>query len=375
MKPLITLREALTDPALLGGALPGESFSTWRTILAATMGEPLSPEEAETFRKFTDRDPPSEPVREAAFIVGRRGGKDRAISALGCYLATCCSWPMLSPGETGRILCIAPDQSQARVQRDYVLGALESSPLLSSHIASSTADSITMDSGIVVEVRAASFRRLRGVTAVAVVASETAFWFSDDAANPDTEILAAVRPTLLTTKGMLFQISTPYAKRGELWEAHRKHFGQADSKVLVVRSRTATAPAHQISRVRGSVWWIVGQLYACDRPSRKRARHHRLFARSGPALLARVSGRGILRRPATLSGDRDHRRSLRRRVAEGAISEARHYLQAERAGYEQFVPRALAAFEYAHHCVARTSARHRPTRLPRAQGRAHEGYH
>jgi hypothetical protein len=114
MRARISLREALADPQLLGHALAGDSFKLWRTILIATMGEPLSEGERARFREFTDRDPPDEPVREAAFIVGRRGGKDRAASALVAYLATCCEWPMLAKGETGRVVVIAPDQSQSR---------------------------------------------------------------------------------------------------------------------------------------------------------------------------------------------------------------------------------------------------------------------
>jgi hypothetical protein len=233
MKPTVTLRHALTDTSLLAGALPGDTFSTWRTILIGAMGEPLDDSEREVFRRYTGREPPTEPVRELVVVAGRRAGKDKATAVLVAYLATCCRWPTLSRGEVGRIIAIAPDQSQARIQRDYVLGALESSPLLSRHIASTTADSITLDNGIVVEVRAASFRRLRGLTCVAVVASESAYWLNDDSANPDSEILAAVRPTLLTTRGLAVQISTPYAKRGELFDAHRKHYGVDGSPVLV----------------------------------------------------------------------------------------------------------------------------------------------
>jgi hypothetical protein len=32
MKKLATMRQALNDPALLGDALPGDSWSAWRTI-------------------------------------------------------------------------------------------------------------------------------------------------------------------------------------------------------------------------------------------------------------------------------------------------------------------------------------------------------
>jgi hypothetical protein len=75
-------------------------------------------------------------------------------------------------------------------------------------------DVLRLKNGIDIEVRAASFRRLRGLTAVAVIASECAFWQSEESANADADILAAVRPSLSTTQGPLILITTPYARRG-----------------------------------------------------------------------------------------------------------------------------------------------------------------
>jgi hypothetical protein len=45
---------------------------------------------------------------------------------------------------------------------------------------------------------------------------------SEDSANPDSEILNALRPSLATTSGPLIVISSPYAKRGALWERLRE---------------------------------------------------------------------------------------------------------------------------------------------------------
>jgi predicted regulator of Ras-like GTPase activity (Roadblock/LC7/MglB family) len=47
------------------------------------------------------------------------------------------------------------------------------------------------------------FRRLRGVTCVAIIATEGAFWYDAEtgSTNADVEILNAVRPTLATTGG------------------------------------------------------------------------------------------------------------------------------------------------------------------------------
>jgi hypothetical protein len=86
---------------------------------------------------------------------------------------------------------------------------------LASLIKSRTVDTLTLTNGIAIEVRAASFRNLRGVTAVAIVGDEAAFWYdeSSGAANTDEQILNAVRPALATTGGLLAVITTPHAAR------------------------------------------------------------------------------------------------------------------------------------------------------------------
>ena len=53
---------------------------------------------------------------------------------------------------------------------------------------------------------------------VAVLADECAFWLSEESVNPDVEILNAARPALATTQGPLIAISSPYARRGALWD-------------------------------------------------------------------------------------------------------------------------------------------------------------
>ena len=51
---------------------------------------------------------------------------------------------------------------------------------------------------MICQIRAASFRGLRGVTCIAVIADEAAYWFTEADANinNDAEILDAVRPQL-----------------------------------------------------------------------------------------------------------------------------------------------------------------------------------
>jgi hypothetical protein len=110
MTPRVTLRNALDDPALLGGVLGGNTWQPWRSILLAAMGEPLTPEELETLQRFTGRTTaPTQRVDELWCCVGRRGGKSRAMAVLATYLAGLCDYSdKLSPGERGVVLLLAP---------------------------------------------------------------------------------------------------------------------------------------------------------------------------------------------------------------------------------------------------------------------------
>jgi hypothetical protein len=96
-----------------------------------------------------------------------------------------------------------------------------------------------LTNGVVIDVRSASFRRLRGQTCVAAVFDEAAYFHSDESANPDVEIIAAVRPSLATVGGLLCVISSPYSRKGVLYDAFRTNFGAAgDPSILVARGTT-----------------------------------------------------------------------------------------------------------------------------------------
>jgi hypothetical protein len=72
---------------------------------------------------------------------------------------------------------------------------------------------------------------------VAVIATEAAFWQTNEGSgNPDSEILNAVRPSLATTHGPLIIITSPYARKGEVWDVYRRHYGpQGDPLILVAQ--------------------------------------------------------------------------------------------------------------------------------------------
>ncbi len=243
MTPFVAMRRALSDRHLLGTALGGESWLAWRVLLIAAMGEALTDEERAIFTKLTGRESePCERVDELWCIIGRRGGKSRAIATLLVYLATMADYSVqLVSGESGVVLCLARTQEQAQVVLRYVAGIIENAPILAKMVIRRAADSLTLSNrGATIEiaVRAASYRCIRGMTCVAAVADEIAFWQADDgSANPDTEILRAIRPSLLTTRGPLIAISSPYARRGELWTTFKRDYGaQGDPLILVARA-------------------------------------------------------------------------------------------------------------------------------------------
>ena len=246
MKPLIGMRDALRDHTLLGYALAGDSWIGWRTLLIAMMGEPLTAAERETFKQLTGLDhEPGVRVEEFVCAAGRRAGKSRAISVLACYTAALCDFTdVLVPGENGVLLVISGDQRQATIILNYIAAALEASERLKRLIRTKTSDTIGLTNGISIEVRAASFRRLRGPSYIMAIGDECAFWPSleDGSSNPDAEIVDAIRPGLSTTNGVLALISSPYAKRGVLWSAYKRYFGpaNADRKILVAQGASRT---------------------------------------------------------------------------------------------------------------------------------------
>jgi hypothetical protein len=238
MKAKVTLRRALEDPELLGSSLGAPSWATWRSLLLAANGEPLMDQELLTFSKYTGRaKSPEKRVDEAWFAVGRRGGKSRAMATMAAYYAGLCDYSdKLAKGETGVVLLIAQDKRAAKVSLDYAEGALDSTPMLRQLIKHRQREELLLTNGITLEVRAPTLRGVRGTTCVAVICDEIAFWRSEESANPDAEILHAVRPTLATSGGPLICISSPYARRGALWDAYRRFYGpEGDPMVLVAQ--------------------------------------------------------------------------------------------------------------------------------------------
>jgi hypothetical protein len=242
--PAIPITEAIDDTALFAPWFKRrETWAVWLAFLRALFGLPMTDDERAVFTRCTGREAPAaDGYHEAWLVCGRRAGKSFVLALIAVFLACFVDWaPFLSPGERGAIMVLAADRRQARVIYRYAHALLTRIPMLAALIERETAEAIDLSNGVTIEIMAASFRSVRGYTLIAALCDEIAFWRSDDSANPDAEIIAALRPAMATIPdAMLLCASSPYARRGVVWDAFRRHYGQAGSPLLVWRADTRT---------------------------------------------------------------------------------------------------------------------------------------
>jgi hypothetical protein len=236
----VNILKALAD-GIFGKAFTSDNRAAWRTFLAAIFAEPLP--DAKLFTRCTGRSSaPIKPVREAWMVVGRRGGKSSIAALIASYLAAFHDYSdYLSPGEIGVVSIQATDRKQAKVIHRYIEAIFTDNPMLSPLLVRTTAETIELSNRITIEVVSATIRAARGHTIVAAICDEIAFWRSDDSANPDKDILASLRPAMATIpESMLICLSSPYARRGALWETYKDYFGQDSDDILVWQAESHT---------------------------------------------------------------------------------------------------------------------------------------
>ena len=227
------LDENLFAPMFRPRMFRKDSWRAWRSFLAGLFALPMDDETQQIFLRHTGRSAPTAPFQEGFVIVGRRGGKSIIAALIGTYLAAFKNYDdVLAPGEVGTLMVLAADRRQARTIFGYIKAFFET-PMLRSMMVDELKESLTLNNRVVIEVHTASFKTVRGFTLIGVIADELAFWRTEESANPAGEVLAALRPGLSTTNGLLLGISSPYSKSGALYEAFKEHYGKPASPVLV----------------------------------------------------------------------------------------------------------------------------------------------
>jgi hypothetical protein len=238
----MNILRAIDDPKVFGPYFRAASWQTWRVFLSALFALPMTPEQLAIYQRHTGRTaPPSEPSHESWLCCGRRSGKSFILATVAVFLACFFDWrPHLGPGEMATIMIIAKDRRQARVIKRFIVGLIKEVPMLQRVLLDETAEIVTLKNQVSIEIHTASFRSTRGYTIVAALLDELAFWpQGEDAAEPDSEVINAIRPGMSTISGsMMLCASSPYARRGALWEAYRRHFGKDGDPVLVWQAPT-----------------------------------------------------------------------------------------------------------------------------------------
>ena len=237
----VTIIDAIADRKLFAPWFRNNTWQPWLAFLSALFALPMTPEQLAVYQQCTGRTaPPTIAVAEAWLVCGRRAGKSFMLALVAVYLACFRDYRShLARGERGMIIIIAQDRKQARVIFSFIRGLLKGVPMLARRVERELAESFDLTNNISIEIHTASYRSIRGYTVIAALLDEVALWRSDDTANPDDEIIAALKPAMATIpNAMMLCASSPYARRGVLWNAYRKHFAKDGDPVLVWQAPT-----------------------------------------------------------------------------------------------------------------------------------------
>jgi hypothetical protein len=149
----------------------------------------------------------------------------------------------LAPGERGMVQLIASDKKQAKQMLRYIGGFFDEIPLLKKLLEREVAETFDLTNRITIEMTTASMKATRGFTVVLSILDEAAYFSTDEgSASPDAEILKAIVPSTLTIPNALILVSSsPYARRGILYQAHKDYFGKPErDRTLVWQASTLT---------------------------------------------------------------------------------------------------------------------------------------
>jgi hypothetical protein len=239
-----------TDQWMQRLGLTSPSWDAWRIIGRVIDGFPLVGDDMTTYTTLSGRSVLPDDLREVWAIAGRGSGKT-SFMALQAARYACRAYP----GIRGipRILLLAFVKEQAGVLFDYVSEFFDKDRELRKLIVGRTRSTLTLAHGVRIQTISANFRQVRAYSVAAAVCDEIAFWWNDVTnANPDQEIVRALRPALGKVPGSrLLVASTPFTEEGQLYDVHQRHYANDDSRhILVVRAPTTVLnPSFDAARI------------------------------------------------------------------------------------------------------------------------------
>ena len=191
--------------------------SAWRAFLSALFALPMTDEQLAIYNRVHGAAVAADRARRRG-LAGLRAPRRQELhlGAIAVFLATASTTiaDTSPPASAARSSSSPPTRKQARVIFRYVRALLTGIPMLRRMIERETADTFDLTDGATIEVhvvvqdRARLHDRRRSVR-------RAAFWPTDDAAEPDYEVLNALRPGMATIpNAMLLCASSPYARRG-----------------------------------------------------------------------------------------------------------------------------------------------------------------
>jgi hypothetical protein len=167
-------------------------------------------------------------------LVGRRGGKDRWLSAVAVHRAALSAdWNrIMSAGEPAVVLLLGADKKQAAILRRYCEGLLRA-PLLAPEVVRSTDDVVEFRNGAVLEIGTNDARLVRGRSSIAVLGSECCHWRTDEfSASSDEEVVSAAEPSMAMCPdhGLLLLGSSVHRRRGYMHRRWKELHGNNEAE-------------------------------------------------------------------------------------------------------------------------------------------------
>ena len=215
------------------------SWKNWLTFFRVLYGHRTRKTEYDLIRTCTGRDPAKiskDGYSEALLLCGRRSGKSKMIALCGAAEAILSGKEKnLSPGEIPMVAILSPTRFQSRIIRNYLKAVFDSSPILQQEVVDEKREGFKLRNGVEVSIITGDPRTCRGFSVIAAIVDEIAFFglSEESRVRSDTELIRALRPSLASTNGRLLAVGTPYASRGYAYTTWKRHFGNADGKVLV----------------------------------------------------------------------------------------------------------------------------------------------